>query len=177
MKKRLLIIGCFVLYAAIIILPALIYHYVYPNNNDDTMGHFSIIVANGLANPFKANFIYAGYIYLEYPMLAISKFLHVNFYTVWVWFNIIIMIPLGYILYYIGTKLINWQTGLLMLFLPTIVSNGLMTYQDSGVIYSMLLVGLLMPLLILIFVKYWEQKKVWQLVFFKFNFSIIIFAF
>ena len=165
MKKRLLIIGCFVLYAAIIILPALIYHYVYPNNNDDTMGHFSIIVANGLANPFKDNFIYAGYIYLEYPMLAISKFLHVNFYTVWVWFNIIIMIPLGYILYYIGTKLINWQTGLLMLFLPTIVSNGLMTYQDSGVIYSMLLVGLLMPLLILIFVKYWEQKKVWQLVF------------
>lgn len=164
MKRRLLIIGCFALYAAIIILPALIYHYVYPNNNDDTMGHFSIIVANGLANPFKANFIYAGYIYLEYPMLAISKIFHANFYTVWVWFNIVAMLPIGYILYSIGTKLVNWQTGLIILFLPAVVSNGLMTYQDSGVIYSMILVAVLMPTLIYLFVKYWQENKTWQLI-------------
>jgi hypothetical protein len=128
------------------------------------MGHFSIIVANGLANPFKAHFIYAGYIYLEYPMLAVSKYLGWNFYTVFVWFNILVMLPIGYVLYIIGTKLVNWQAGLVMLFLPTVLSNGLMTYQDSGIIYSMILVGLLMPTMIYFFVKYWQENKTWQLV-------------
>ena len=165
MKRRnLIIVACFLVYIAIVILPPLIYHYVYPNNNDDTIGHLNNILANGLHNPFKANFIYAGYIYIGYPLLALSHFIHVSFYSVWVWFNLLIMLPVGFVLYFIGSKLVNWQTGLLMLLIPTVVAGGLMNYQDTGIIFSMIEVAMLMPLLIYLCVRYWAEKRVYQLI-------------
>lgn len=165
MKRRNLIIAaCFLVYIAIVILPSIIHHYVYPNNNDDTILFLNIILANGLHNPFAAHFVYAGYIYLCYPLLWFSHIAHLNFYTVWVWFNILIMVPIGCVLYFIGAKLIDWKAGLMMLLFPIFVSGGIVSYETTGVLFSLILTTILMPLLIYCVVQYLLKRRVYLLI-------------
>ena len=123
LKRRILVISCFILYSAIIILPAIIHHYIYPNLSDDT-ATLLINMSYGLQ---KLN--YAGSLYLYYPLSFIANAIHTSLYHVWMWFNLLILIPVGIVLYFIGNKLSDWRTGLLMLLIPIFVSYGILSYS------------------------------------------------
>lgn len=162
MKRRnLIIVACFLVYIVIVILPSLIYHYVYPNVNDDT-STLLITMSNGLHNPASVN--YAGSLYLGYPLSFLASILHISLYNVWLWFNLLILIPIGTVLYYIGSKLVDWKTGLLMLVIPTFVSGGILNYQVMGIVFNLIETAILIPLLIYFVVKYILEKKKYQLV-------------
>jgi len=158
LKRRLLIISCFILYAAIIILPPFIHHYIYPNLSDDT-ANLLLNMSHGLQN-----LNYAGSLYLYYPLSLISNVIHSSLYHVWMWFNLLILIPVGVVLYFIGSKLSDWKTGLLMLLIPIFVSYGILSYSIMGVIYSEILVAILMPVLIYFVTKYLLEKRAYQLI-------------
>jgi hypothetical protein len=162
LKRRNIIVAlCFLAYIVIVILPPLIYHYVYPNNNDDT-ATLLLNIGYSFKSPASAN--YAGYLYLGYPLLWISHLIHTSLYQVWLWFNLLILIPVGFVLYFIGAKLVGWIGGLLMLSIPVFVSGGIMSYQTSGIIFSLILTTVLMLLLTYFVVKYLLEKRVYQFV-------------
>ena len=119
-------------------------------------------MSNGLHNPSSVH--YAGSLYLGYPLSFLASILHTSLYNVWLWFNLLILIPIGAVLYFIGSKLVDWKTGLLMLIIPTFVSGGILNYQVMGIIFNLIETAILVPLLIYFVVRYILEKKKYQLV-------------
>lgn len=152
---------CLLLYIVVIISPQLIHHYIYPNLSDDTATHLNTIL-DGLENPSSVS--YAGSLYIGYPLSFVANLFHTSLYNAWMWFNLLILIPVGFTLYFVGSKLVNWQTGLMMLVVPIFVSGGIICYSVMGMIYSLILVSILMPLLMYFAVKYLLEKRIYQLV-------------
>ena len=159
MKRNIIILSCFAIFCAIVVFPPIAYHYIYPNINDDTATLFSVLITK---NP--TNFPYAGMIYVGYPVLWLAKLIHANSFNVWMWFNLLVLIPCGVALYFIGTKLFNWKIGLMMMFVPIFVSGGILEYQYMGIIFSLIEVVMLIPLFLYCVVKYLTDKKVYQLI-------------
>jgi len=155
-KRNLIVISCFIIFIAIILFPPIVYHYIYPNINDDTATLFGSLISH--------NYPYTGFIYIGIPILWLANLIHVNSYNVWMWFNLLALIPCGVALYFIGTKLFNWKIGLMMLFVPIFVSGGILEYQYMGIIFSMIEVVILIPLLIYCVIKYLTDKRVYQLI-------------
>ena len=156
MKRNLIVISCFIIFIAIILFPPIVYHYIYPNINDDTATLFGSLISH--------NYPYTGFVYIGVPLLWLAKLIHVSSFHVWMWFNLVALIPCGVALYFIGTKLFNWKIGLMMLFVPIFVSGGILEYQYMGIIYSLIEVVILIPLLIYCATKYLLEKRVYQLV-------------
>jgi len=155
-KRNLIVISCFIIFIAIILFPPIVYHYIYPNINDDTATLFGSLISH--------NYPYTGFVYIGVPLLWLAKLIHVSSFHVWMWFNLVALIPCGVALYFIGTKLFNWKIGLMMLFVPIFVSGGILEYQYMGIIFSLIEVVILIPLLIYCATKYLLEKRVYQLV-------------
>jgi hypothetical protein len=157
MKKYLKYI-ILMIFVIVVILPALIYGYVYPNTSDDTAHHLQFIDSIKNENS-SANVLYYGRYIIGYPIIWLNELTGISINWLFFWFNYAILILSGLVCFYVVYKLTNWQNGLLsMLFLIFVVPSVLGLF-GSGAIFDLITLSIFMPLFIYCGIKSLFSKK------------------
>ena len=160
MKRRNIIVAaCFLAYTLIIILPPLIYHYVYPNLNDD----FATNVYY-LSNQNLWMLTYYSYIYIGYPLRWIHALSNIPYYQLYMWFSYAVLVGVGYCWYFVLSKLVDYKAGLIALALSFFCAMGLVTQFASGNMFDMMNIGIVLPFLIYFTIKWYQERQRYQLV-------------
>ena len=159
MKRRLLIIGCFVLYAAIIILPAFIHHYIYPNMGVDFPSNVGY-----LTNANLWGITYYAYVYIGYPLRWFHSLTNIPYTQIYLWFSYAILVLVGYCWYFVLSKLVNYIAGLAVLGLIFVCAMGLAWQFSFGGTFDMMNIGIVLPFLIYFFIKWYQERKNYQLI-------------
>lgn len=154
----------FLSFTLIIILPALIYHYVYPNLSDDTANHLISIerMISGDKNIIVMR--YMAYVYIGYPMYYLSQLFHISMISIFNWVNILTPLMVGFTLYYVFNELIGRLAGYIAMIVPLFVSGTMLYYQYFGIVFDLINIGVLYPLLILFSIRWLQQRRIYQLV-------------
>lgn len=164
MNRRVYTILALSAFGLAVILPAIIHGYIYPNMSDDTANHLITInrVVDGqtLTNEIR----YLGYDYIGYPLHWISIITHLSMISVFNWFHILIPFFVGLTLWFVLTRLVNWQAGLLALVIPLFVSGAMVYYIYFGIIFNLISMGILYPLVIYFALKWFYEKRAYQLI-------------
>lgn len=159
MKRRLIIIASFILYAAIIIYPPIVHHYIYPNMGVDFPSNVGY-----LANANLWGITYYAYIYIGYPLRWIHYLTGFQYYQIYLWFSYAILILVGYCWYFVLSKLVNYIAGLAALGLIFVCAMGLSWQFSFGGTFDMMNIGIILPFLFYFFIRWYQQRKKYQLV-------------
>ena len=154
-RSKWLVAISLAVYSLIVMLPPVIYKYIYPVSGDDSATHMNFIKHANLLHQ-----LYFGYV-VGYPMKWISPIININ--TSFFWFNFIVLLGVGYSIYFVLSKLVNWKAGLFGLAL-ILIANGIWTEYYYGEIFNVLNMGILLPFLIYFAVRWIEQRKLYQLI-------------
>jgi hypothetical protein len=152
----LTIIGL-ILFCIIIILPPIIHGYVYPNMGDDTSAHVAKIEALGTSEMELS--LYGAYYIIGYPLKYITELLSTNIDIVFMWFSFITFMLVGLVIFWVISKLVNKLAGWATLFIVMFCSQGLMYYFYYGQIFNIINIGIILPLLLLLSIKYITKGK------------------
>lgn len=145
-------------FCVIIILPPILHGYIYPNVSDDSAVHLLVldIIQNGDG---ISGLRYSAYYLTGYPMVWISNLYNVTIDLVFLWFNYISLILVGLTLFFVFSRLVNKLTGWLVLTVTLFCAQGLFWQFYYGQIYNIINIGMILPLLVLAIVKYFEHKS------------------
>lgn len=143
-----------------VIAPPLIYHYIYPNLGSDSATH--LITMLSIQNGNNINQLYLGHWLLSYFLKIGSGIFHISQLNLWMWFNCLILIPIGLVLYLITSKLFGWKIGLISLIVPIFISGGIMEMYYWGVIYDVINLVIFVPILFYFLAKWLTENKVYQ---------------
>jgi hypothetical protein len=158
-RRNLIIAACFLVYIAIIILPPIIHHYIYPNMGVDfpsNIGYF--------ANANLWAITYYAYVYIGYPLRWVHYLTGFQYYQIYLWFSYAILVLVGYCWYFVLSKLVNYIAGLAALGLIFVCAMGLAWQFSFGGIFDMMNIGIILPFLLYFFIKWYQQRKKYQLV-------------
>jgi hypothetical protein len=158
-KKKLIVLVCFIIFSAVVIFPPIAYHYIYPNLGDD----FATNV-NYIAHLNLWMLTYYAYVYIGYPMRWIHALTGISYTQLYFWFSYIVLLGVGYCWYFVLSKLVDYKAGLLALVLPFICSIGLISQFGFGGVFDMISVGIILPFLIYFFIKWFQERKKHQLI-------------
>ncbi len=161
-NKKVIVPICFAIFILIVILPPIMYGYIYPNLGDDSATHLSRISKIVIGQPLVVE-RYGGYIYIGYPLVLVSNLTHISQMALWNWFNCLILIVVGAVFYFIVSKLFNWKFGLLALAM-TFISASVLEYVYWGVVFNLINVAIFMPMLIYLVSCWLVKRRIYQLV-------------
>jgi hypothetical protein len=159
MYKKIVIPIVLVIFTLIIFLPPIIYGYIYPNNSDDTALHirlFEAIQQSGNSGVIQ----YWGQNIVGYPLVWFSNLTHISVSLLFMWFNFIVLWLVG-MMTFLLLKTINWQSGLIGMFIVTFCTSSTLNLFDTGAIYDLATVGVIAPFFLLCVVKFIGNKKWW----------------
>ena len=161
-NKLLTIIGLS-LFCAVVFLPPLIHGYVYPNIGDDTAGHLAIFdkMQGGTIRP---QMLYLGYVIVGYPLVFVSSLVGADINILFLWFNFVALAGVGLTVYFVISGLVDRLTGWLALLIVLFSAQGILFQFYFGQLFNLINVGIILPLLLLLVVKYLEQGKWYQLI-------------
>lgn len=146
-------------FAMVILIPPLIYGYVYPNIGDDSAEHLNHLTDMVVYDYQPFGNVYTGYLFVAYPI----KWLHQQFGwdvdTMFLWTNYIALILVGVVLYSVFSKLVDRKTGWLALLVALFCSQGLLFQFYYGVLFNMINMGIILPLLLFFIVRYIVERK------------------
>lgn len=146
MKKWLIALSLIIICLSLL-LPPIIYHYVYPNGSDDSAYHIQYI--ENLKNHISGNpVLYFGRAIVSNPIIWINNLTHIPIYTLFTWFNYIMLCLSVVVIYIVYSKLINWQSGLVSVFVIILFMPSLLNMFDSGLIYDLISLVILLPIIL-----------------------------
>ena len=157
-RKKIIALALMAVYALIVFVPPIYHSYVYPNGGDDTALHLTIIKSGDLLKQ-----IYAGYIFVGYPLRCIHALTGISINSLFFWFNYLVLFMVGVTNYLVATKLAGYKAGLLALFVPTLLTQGIMYQFDFGQIFNIINMGIIFPTIIYFAVKWYAERKRYQL--------------
>jgi len=147
----------FILFALIILLPPLIYGYVYPNTEDDSAVHLAIIEA--LARGEEVTFGYPGQAIIAYPIAYLSNWFNLSINVLFLWFNYIALIGVGLTFFYILSKLVNKVAGLLAIPLVIFCTPSTLTLFECGTIFHLINTCIILPWAIYFLIEWLQHQK------------------
>ncbi|MEE9304550.1 MAG: hypothetical protein V3U84_12310 [Thiotrichaceae bacterium] len=162
MRSKLFTIIGLILFGVIIILPPIIYGYVYPNVGDDSAGHLAFFDSIKAGNP--SGLRYLAYAFVGYPLVWISNLTSTSIDTLYLWFTYGVLILVGITIYFVVSRLVNREAGWFALWLTTFCAQGILFLFYFGQIFNLINIGIILPLLLYFIVKYLIGKRVYQLV-------------
>ncbi len=162
LKQRNIVIVVLVVYTLIIFLPPLIYSYVYPNNGDDTAFHLRYFDA--IKNGQNTTVQYLGQNIIGYPLVWVSNTTGVSIDALFLWFNFLMLWLVGIMAFVLITKFVDWKAGLLAIPMVIFMTPSTLNLYDTGAIYDLMTVGVILPMVLYCGVKLWTTKK-WYWVF------------
>lgn len=158
-NKKVIILLCLVVFVLIVMLPPLMYGYVYPNMSDDSAHHLAFI--ENIKNGESVSVLYAGQYIVAYPIIWLNSWTGVSINALFMWFNFIILALVGIILFFVIKSLVGWVAGLVALVFLMFSVPTTLTIFGNGEIYDLITLGILMPLFILCVAKTAINKKWW----------------
>jgi hypothetical protein len=159
LKRRLIIIASFILYVAIIIFPPIFHHYIYPNMGVDFPSNIGYLTNSNLWG-----ITYYAYVYIGYPLRWIHYLTGFQYYQIYLWFSYAILVLVGYCWYFVLSKLVNYIAGLAALGLIFVCAMGLSWQFSFGGTFDMMNIGIILPFLLYFFIRWYQQRKKYQLV-------------
>ena len=157
-RKKIITLILMAVYALIIFAPPIYHGYVYPNGGDDTALHLTIIKSGDL---FKQ--IYAGYIFVGYPLRWLNALTGISINWLFFWFNYLVLFMVGVTNSLVASKLAGWKAGLLGLFIPAFLTQGIMYQFDFGQVFNIINMGIIFPCLIYFAVKWYKDRWTYYL--------------
>jgi len=158
MIKKIVIPSVLILYALIILLPPIIYHYTYPNGGTDTINHLRVF--DQLQQGSHIAELYWGRYIIGYPIIWLSNATGLSIDTIFLWFNFSVLIGIELAVYFIISKLVNWWAGLVAV--PIVVfSQSVLNMFDDGTIFELVILGIALPLFLYVVVKAVNTKKIY----------------
>ena len=154
--KSLIVWGSLVLFTLMIMLPPIIYKYIYPNGGEDFSYHLAMIKINDLLNQ-----MYFGYV-LAYPLKWLSPVFNVS--VSFMWFYFISVLGVGYSIYFVLSRLVNWIAGVIGIVFCLIMSVGIWLPFSYGEIYNVINIGIFFPFVLYFGIKWLKERKIWQLI-------------
>ncbi len=156
MKRWYWIAIILVLLAIIIVLPPLIYHYVYPNVSDDSSEHLKVF-DKIVVNPFGTEVIYLGQWIVGF-LIGLTGHIDVIF----LWFSFIVLLAIGIMIFFITSKMINIQAGLLAIPLVMFCTTAIISLFEHGILFNLINMYLVLPVAVILMV-YWisAQKNIY----------------
>lgn len=156
-RKHWLIVVVLVAYTLIIFLPPLMYGYVYPNNGDDTAFHLQYFSAIQSGN--GATMQYLGQNIIGYPLIWMSRLLGANIDVLFLWFNLLVLWLVGIMAFVLVGKFVDWRAGLLVVPMVMFMTPSTMNLYDTGAIYDLLTIGVILSMTLFCLVKLWVTRK------------------
>ncbi len=158
MNKRYWLVAVVLLaYFVLIILPPIIYGYVYPNNGDDSAVHLKYFDA--LERGEDIGYSYLGRQIIGYPMILIHKILGISFDTQFLWFNYIALWFVGIAVFLLVAKVAGVMVGLISIPIVMFATPSALNLFDTGGIFDLITVGVLLPLAVLGIIYIIESRK------------------
>lgn len=146
-----------VAYTLIIFLPPLVHGYVYPNNGDDTAFHLRYFDA--IANGGNATSQYLGQNIVGYPLVWVSNLIGVCIDALFLWFNFLVLWLVGIMAFVLVAKFVDWRLGLLAVPMVMFMTPSTLNLYDTGAVYDLATVGVILPIVLYCVVKLWITKK------------------
>jgi len=146
-NKRVIVPLVLVGFLLLIILPPILYGYIYPNNGDDSAHHLQYFDAIGSGVPASA--MYLGRLVVGYPLVWLSNVSNLSVDVLYLWFNFGTLLLIGIVVYKTVSLVFNWQAGLLTVPLVLFVTPSTLNLFDNGAVYDLITVGALLPLFLL----------------------------
>ncbi len=153
-----------VVLSLIIILPPLMYGYVYPTGGDDTAHHLAAITAMSPTNlnlvgySYSTILSYAGRWLVGYPLVISRDFLHVPITTSFLWFNYLALIGIVLTSYLVFSRLCNQIAGMLTALVSLLFSTNIQLFQ-AGAVFNIINTGIILPWIMYFGVKAWLRKQ------------------
>lgn len=159
--KRWLIPCALVLYTVAIMLPPIIHGYVYPNTGDDSAIHLDYIqgYVDGQYSLRQVAASYPGKLLAVVPIAFFHKVMGWSIDTQFLWFNYCILWLVGIAVYLLAGYVTNWYAGLLSIPVVMFVGPSVLNLFDTGGIFDLMTVGIVVPLGILAFLLAMKNKK------------------
>lgn len=157
LKEHWIVVAVLVAYSLIIFLPPLVHGYVYPNNGDDTAFHLRYFDTIASGNGGVAQ--YLGQKLVGYPLLWLSGLIGATIDSVFLWFNFIALWLVGIIAWFVVSKFVDWKAGLLVIPMVAFMTPSTLNLYDTGAVYDLITVGIVLPLVVYCFIKLWITKK------------------
>ncbi len=151
--KNLLIISLIV-YTLIIFLPPLLYGYVYPVSGGDYIYHLQRIQT--IAAGGHPEVVYWGDYIVGYPLIWLSK-LGLSIGKSFLWFHFLMLWLVGVSWYLLLASLFGRTIGLTS-FLIMFASPSIWNLYDTGALYDLMTVGIILPLLLVCIVKLIQKR-------------------
>jgi hypothetical protein len=157
MTKKIAITVSLILFTLVIVLPVFIYGYVYPNSGDDFAYHLTQLKSGAYWSQ-----LYYAYVTVGYPMEWLNV-LGVSYLTSFFWFNVIGLLCIGYSVFIVMTKLVNYRVGILGL-ASILLANGIWSQYYFGEIFAIINIGIIFVWLVYFIIRWYEQHKLYQLI-------------
>lgn len=162
MIKKIIVPSILILYALIILLPPIVYHYTYPNGGIDTINHLQVFDQMKQGQP-PARLYWGRYI-VGYPIIWLSNITGISIDTIFLWFNFSILIGIGITVYLVINKFAGWWAGLLAV--PAVVfSQSMLNMFNDGTIFELIILGIALPIFLYIMWKAVTTQKLYWLYF------------
>ena len=156
-KRNIIIILCIL--CLLIILPPIIYGYVYPTGGDDSAEHLKVIEQITLINPIPASgYHYAGELIVGYPLVVLKMVFHIPLTTSFTWFNYLALIGVVLTFYCVFSKTFNKQAGLLAAVGIFAVQTFVAQYL-SGLIFNIINIGIILMWFIYFGIRAWTKRS------------------
>lgn len=153
MKK--LTVLAFVLYTLVIFLPPIIYKYQTPNGGTDAYWHIQRIIDISHGKIPDSTFYFGDYI-IAYPLIWLKSIVPIS--VSYMWFNFVMLWFVGISCYLLMKEL--FTPILALLALPfTLTSQPLLNLYDTGAIFNLVTIGVLVPCILMWLVKIWKGHK------------------
>jgi hypothetical protein len=99
------------------------------------------------------NLLYIGQYAVGYPIVWLNSWTGISIDTIFLWFNFLVLLFIGYAVFYVIGSIMDWWTGIVALLLVMFCIPSTFVMFNNGTIYDLATVGVLYPLLLLFVVK------------------------
>jgi len=147
-------------FVVVIILPLLIYGYVYPTAGDDSAQH--LLVIDAVSKGEAVNFLYWGQAIVAYPIRFLSKWTEVSTDNLFLWFNYLALIAVGITFYFVLSRLVNRWAGLLAVPITIFCTHSILRQFYFGTIFNIINMYVILPLAIFFAIRWFTEYRLYQ---------------
>jgi hypothetical protein len=142
--NKWIIVSILAILCVIIILPPIIYDYIYPTGGDDTAHHLIVMNTITLDKPIPEKHLYDGQWIIGYPLILLREWFNIPLATSFLWFNYLALMGVVIVSYLVFSGLFNQWSGLFVSVTSFLLSSNILLFQ-AGAIFSLINMGILFP--------------------------------
>jgi hypothetical protein len=146
--SRIIILSSIAVLCLIILLPPALHGYIYPNIGDDSGMHLQYIQSLQQGEDTSQFYYYFGQALIGYPIVWINQLTQIPVTDLFSWFNYLVLILVGLANYLLVSKLADWKAGIVAMFLMVFGVHTILNLFQSGTIFDLITVGVIVPLLL-----------------------------